>query len=197
MRPVGAQHDDLHPEFVQACEVAGEQIGPAARVCVQRREGGDTPGVPPHGDLALPGAEYRDPLVFGITHGKAPVRQGSDGLRLGELAGTFAAPSQRLHVQPERIEDPDMLLQQVQDVDGPVAGHRDRADVAEEVLLGAIQPADRDLGHERGFGAPDASRKGADHRRVTDGLDDGLGCGAGRRRVGAAGGEEGGAGGQE
>ena len=98
MRPIGGQNDDLRAKLIQAGQVAGDQMDPAARVHVQRQERGDGPGVPPLGDLAPPGAECRHPLVFGIAHGKAPARQRSDGLRLGELAGTLAAPSQRLHV---------------------------------------------------------------------------------------------------
>lgn len=79
-------------------------------------------------------------------------------------------------------------------MDGPVVGHRDRSDAAEQILLGAVQLADGHLGHEGGLGAPDAPGEGADDRRVTDGLDDGRVGGAGRVRVGSAGDEDDGGG---
>ena len=190
--PSPSSRDDLHDKRVHAIQVAGEQPGPAARVGVQRRQSLDAPGVPPLGNLTGPGPEHRHPLVFGIAHGKAPVRQHGNGLCLAELAGTLATAPKRFHKDTERIKHLDMLRLDVQDMDGPVVGNRNRSDAAEEILLGAVQLPDGDFGHERGLGAPDASRKGADDGRVTDGFDDGLGGGAGRVSVGSAGDEEGG-----
>ena len=183
IRSVRTQNDDVPVEHVRA-QIAGEYKRAALRVGVEGRvRTGVARLISPLLRLSDPGSEYLDALVAGIAHRQPAVRKKGDGLGAAELARSFTPSAQCLHVCTLRVEDADVMSLRVEHVDAPVIVYRDRPDVAEEVLLRAVEFADRDLRDQGGFGRPYASRHGADHGRVADGFNDDIRSRGGRAGV--------------
>ena len=151
---VGTQDDELPGEILPGF-VAGDQEGTAAGIRVHGLVGivRGRP-VPPLVHLARAGAVDLDPRVAGIADDEPTVREQGDGLGMAELARAFPAFAQRLDVGAGGVEGADFLRLRVQNVDRVVVVHRDRADRAEEILVGAFELADRDLRDEDGGGLP-------------------------------------------